>query len=261
MVSAKDALLYPVQDRTAVDSLVKLGVVTMVIALPLAIVTRHVVTVQLETTVLAFLTSLFVVVLDILLLVPAVIIVGYLLLVCRSVLRGMAAPPAVGSYRALVRIGAAGSGVIGLYMAVPFLLLVSGSFIGGVVGVMLMVVGGVTAVIAVYLLPAALTHYVAVKQRSAIRDVSALQGLVLSEPYLKTWVRVILLQAALIIPQLVAAFLMALTIIGILALPAVIIYPAMVYTYLFTDVYRTQHRQHVNTQNTAGRPIGRSTGI
>jgi hypothetical protein len=154
--------------------------------------------------------------LSVVLVVPGVLLAGYAVAACRSVLAGDREPPALGDWRTLARDGLDVAGIAILYavpglvvaalsMAVPVLASMGpGGGGGGMVAALLTVVFGfggsavasVYGVAVAYVLPAALVNYARTGTVSAAWDRSTLREVLLDGDYVATWMAGLLVAVA-----------------------------------------------------------------
>lgn len=90
-------------------------------------------------------------------------------------------------------------------------------------------------------LPMISLHMVMERRLDALTDITVFRSTLLNLDMLKAWVYVILFTVLLAIPQFIVSGVLTLTMIGILLLPAVIIYEYLFWGRLFGTVYR-KHR-------------------
>jgi hypothetical protein len=149
---------------------------------------------------------------------PVVVVVGYATVLLSEAIRGADWPPAVTAYRAL-----GVEGLFTLFALLPFLLV--GSMLGSALGPVTTPAGALVGAVAAYCLPAVLLRYTATGSLGQTYDLRALTSLVGSTSYLGYFLLYLVVLAVL---GVVAGGLFA-TVIGIVAVPALLCVPSASY--------------------------------
>ncbi|MFB6126453.1 MAG: DUF4013 domain-containing protein [Halolamina sp.] len=184
------------------------------------------------------------------LVVPAFLLLGYLVRVLEQSARNVEEPPSFEDWGGLLVDGLKATAVVVVYGLVPFgLLAVSGTvFAGGVVAggeTVTGVVGGLGALgllvsllataLLYYLVPAALSSMAVQGSFGDAFDAGTLKSLLLSADYLLAWFVPFVIAVAL---NVVVAVL-ALTVVGLLVVPFLQFYVQVAVFYMFGAAYGT----------------------
>lgn len=181
------------------------------------------------------------------LVLPVVVLLGYLVRVLGGVARGEETPPAFEDWVGLFVDGLKATVVAVVYGVIPVALIVvsvifaaSGVAIGEGFGAVLGSVGAVTGfatlaatALLYYLLPAALTNMAIEGSIGAAFDADRLRSVLLSVDYLIAW----LLPFVIAVALNVATVALTLTIIGVIAVPFVNFYAYLVIFFMFGTAF------------------------
>lgn len=180
------------------------------------------------------------------LIIPGIVVQGYLLREMRAVVRGEEEPPVFDQWANLlvdgvrVLVVAVVYGLVPLALAVALLLTsgVSSGTLGPRATAPFTVVGlGVVMLLGLliyYLVPASLANLAVEGDIGAAFDVAAVLELVKTETYLTAW----LVSVGVAILTFVTAVVLQFTVVGIVAVPFVSFYANVAIFYLFARAYR-----------------------
>ena len=181
------------------------------------------------------------------LIVPAFALLGYLVWVLEGAARGEEEPPAFEDWGDMIVDGLKATGVSLVYGIVPFALMFVSIFVAGSggtsgndtvtgilggVGLLGLLVSFVAMIVLYYLIPAALTNMALEDDFGAAFDFDAIKQVILSGDYLVAWLIPFVLAAGVQILLSAVTFVLILSIVGILALPLVLIVGPFIQFYV-----------------------------
>lgn len=168
-----------------------------------------------------------------LVLVPHTIIQGYVMRAVRSVADGDTRIPPFNDVVGLFRDGLTAFPVIIGYGLIPAVLYGLSTVVPEQIGGALLIITLTMAAVAVFLLPAGLVRFAVTDEITAAFDTGVLHRAVTERQYVTTFLTAILLHVLLIVPQAVVTTVLAVTVVGLLFTPAVLLYQFLVYARLF----------------------------
>ncbi len=165
--------------------------------------------------------------------VPHTIVQGYVLRTVRSVQHGNPRIPPFTGIVSLFQEGLAAFAVIIGYGILPATVYGTTLIAPEPVVSVLSGTAAMLAVIAVFFLPAGLTRFAVTRDVMAAFDLAMLHRVASSRTYATACLTALALRLLLLIPQTIVTTVLALTVIGLLFAPAVILYQFLVYAQLF----------------------------
>ncbi|KAB1188201.1 MULTISPECIES: DUF4013 domain-containing protein [Haloferax] len=152
------------------------------------------------------------------LIIPSFIVIGYLLRVVRTTMRGDERPPEFDDWGDMLIDGLKGFAIMFVYALIPLAIFIAFAFIGalgavagggsdaagvfgGLVGLLGLLVAFVLGILAAYLIPAALANYAETDRMGAAFEFGELRPILTSGKYATAWLTafVVLFAASLIV--------------------------------------------------------------
>lgn len=181
------------------------------------------------------------------LIIPAFALMGYLVWVLGGAARGEAEPPAFENWGEMIVDGLKATAVSLIYGIVPFVLIFVSTFIAGSgstaggdtasgilsgIGLLGFLVSLLAMFVLYYLIPAALTNMALEDEFGAAFDFDAIKEVIFSADYLIAWLIPFALAAGVQILLSAVTFVLVLSVVGILALPFVILIGPFIQFYV-----------------------------
>ncbi|KPN30841.1 hypothetical protein SY89_01581 [Halolamina pelagica] len=181
------------------------------------------------------------------LIVPAIALMGYLVWVLDGAARGEEEPPAFENWGDMIVDGLKATAVTIVYGIVPFVLMLISIFVAGSggttgnetatgilggIGLLGLLLSFVALFVLYYLIPAALTNMALEDDFGAAFDFNTIKQVILSGDYLVAWLIPFVLAAGVQILLTAVTFVLVLSIVGILALPLLLIVGPFIQFYV-----------------------------